>query len=358
MARNKKLLILLSLTLVFIMVLTGCGNNTSEVGENEGPVEGSTEGKPEGSSDDKWPVEPIRVILPAAPGGSLDVGIRQMQPYFEEILGVPFLIDSRPGGQNMIAANLIAEAKPDGYTIGNMGFPHTEMSFATMDTDLTFDDYDCIGIHEGDVGILRVHDDSEFQTFGELLDYAIENPGGISVSVSQMIGPHTFYMLQLAEAIGTEFNIVDFGGGNPARTALLGKHVDLCCTNVNASMPIDEGTRVIAVMHDENLWPEFTDDAPTANEVLEEKYGVTVPNMGVYYGLIAPAGFKEQYPERYEKLCSAYESVVHNPEYIKYLEELEQDIKLFWMDSEEMTKMVNDNYKLYTENKALFDGMY
>lgn len=356
MKGNKKILVLLIMSLFLAFVVIGCAKNANEGGVSS-PA-GETEGGAEKAADDNWPTRPIRVILPAAAGGSLDVGVRQMQPFFEEILGVPFIVDPRPGGQNILAANLLAESEPDGYTIGNFGFPHTEMSFVMMDTDLTLEDFDCLGIHENDVGVLRVHDEGRFQTFEELLDFAIANPGEVSISVSQLIGPHTFYLLQLEEAVGAKFNIIDFGGGNPARTALLGKHVDVCCTNINASMPIDEGTKVIVVTHNENKWPELTDNAPTHNEVLQEKYGVTLPDMGVNYGLLAPAGFKEKYPERFEKLTKAYEDVINNPEYLEMLKEAQQDMKVTWMNHEEMTNFVKENYEMYSKNKHLFETLY
>lgn len=358
MAINKKLLILLSLTLVFIMVLTGCGNNTSEVGENEGPVEGSTEGKPEGSSDDNFPVNPIRLVLPVAPGGLLDVGIRQMQPYLEKELGVPLVIDNRPGGQSLLMANMVAEAEPDGYTLGNLGMPHTEISFAMLDTDIGVDSYDYICVNQADIGIIRVHKDSEFQTFEEFIKYAVDHPGEISSSVSEMLAPHAFYMYQLGKTLGTEFTIVDFGGGSPARMALVGKHVDCSCTNVHGSLHVAEDTKVLAVCHDTNNWPELTDNAPTVNEVLEDLYGVTAPNMGAYYGFIAPKGLKEKYPERFDKIYKAFETVVHDPEFLDGLKELKEDTKVVWMNSEEMEELVRSNYEMYLELKDEYEGIH
>jgi putative tricarboxylic transport membrane protein len=357
LARNKKLLILLSLTLVFIMVLTGCGNK-SEVGENKGSVEGTTEGGAKAPSDDNWPVNPIRLVLPVAPGGLLDVGIRQMQPYLEKELGVPLVIDNRPGGQSLLMANMVAEAEPDGYTLGNLGMPHTEISFAMLDTDIGVDSYDYICVNQADIGIIRVHKDSEFQTFEDFIKYAVDHPGEISTSVSEMLAPHAFYMYQLGKLLGTEFTIVDFGGGSPARMALVGKHVDCSCTNVHGSLHVAEDTKVLAVCHDTNNWPELTDNAPTVNEVLEKLYGVTAPNMGAYYGFIAPKGLKEKYPERFEKIYKAFETVVHDPEYLEGLKELKEDTKVVWMNSEEMEELVRSNYEMYLELKDEYEGIH
>ena len=357
MKGNKKILVLLIMSLFLVFVLIGCANNANK-GEVSSPA-GETDEETEAPVDDKWPERPITIVLPVEPGGLLDVGLRQMQPFLEKELGVPIVVDNRSGGQSMLMATYVAEAEPDGYTIGNLGMPHTEISLAILDTKITPDSYDFLLINQADIGIIRVRwDDSRFQTFEDFLEYAIANPGKVTVSVSEMTGPHAFWTYQLGKTLGTSFSIVDFGGGSPARMALVGGHVDSSATNVHGSLHVAEETKVLSVASDENKWPDLTDNAPTVNEVLQKVYGKTVPNMGAYYGFIAPKGLKEKYPQRFEKLVKAFESVLQNPEYMALLKETKEDTKVFYMNSEDMENFFRENVKMYTELKDEFQGIH
>jgi len=359
MKENKKILVLLIMSLFLVFVLIGCANNANGGKVNEGSPEVETEGGAEKAADDKWPERPITIVLPVEPGGLLDVGLRQMQPFLEKELGVPVIVENRSGGQSMLMATYVAEAEPDGYTIGNLGMPHTEISLAILDTEITADSYDYLLINQADIGIIRVkRDDSRFQTLEDYLKYAVDNPGKVTVSVSEMTGPHAFWQYQLGKTIGTSFSIVDFAGGSPARMALVGGHVDSSATNVHGSLHVAEETKVLGVASDENKWPDLTDNAPTVNEVVQKLYGKTVPNMGAYYGFIAPAGLKEKYPQRFEKLVESFEAVLQNPEYLALLKETKEDTKVFYMNSEEMENFFRENVKMYSELAEEFQGIH
>jgi len=71
---------------------------------------------------EKFPVRPVRLIIPYAPGGATDITARQLQPKLAEAWGQPIVIDNRPGASGNIALELAARAAPDGYTlfVGNV----------------------------------------------------------------------------------------------------------------------------------------------------------------------------------------------------------------------------------------------
>src|SRR5215216_5461976 len=64
-----------------------------------------------------YPVKPVRVIVPFPPGGISDVLSRVMAQYLTTAMGQQFVVDNRPGAGTTIAADLVAKAPPDGYTI-------------------------------------------------------------------------------------------------------------------------------------------------------------------------------------------------------------------------------------------------
>ncbi len=72
-----------------------------------------------------YPVKPVRVIVPFAPGGSADVFGRFIAQRLQESLGQSFVVDNRPGGGSVIGTDAVAKAAPDGYTLLVMSNTHT-----------------------------------------------------------------------------------------------------------------------------------------------------------------------------------------------------------------------------------------
>src|SRR5688572_32315073 len=67
-----------------------------------------------------YPVKPVRIVNPAAPGGNSDIFFRLLQPKMSESLGQPIVMDYRPGAGGTVGGEAIARAAPDGYTTGIM----------------------------------------------------------------------------------------------------------------------------------------------------------------------------------------------------------------------------------------------
>ena len=72
-----------------------------------------------------WPTQPIRWIVPYAPGGSADVVTRLLAQKLNQSLGQPFVVENKPGANTVLAAEAVAAAKPDGYTLLAAATNHT-----------------------------------------------------------------------------------------------------------------------------------------------------------------------------------------------------------------------------------------
>src|ERR671914_264177 len=71
-----------------------------------------------GAAAQTFPVKPVRIVNPAAPGGNSDVFFRLLQPKMNEVLGQPIVMDYRPGAGGTVGGEVIARSAPDGYTTG------------------------------------------------------------------------------------------------------------------------------------------------------------------------------------------------------------------------------------------------
>lgn len=336
---KSRLAVLLSLLLVFALIgslAVGCGEKKAD---DPTPVV------------DNWPEREIRVIVPFAAGGGTDTSARQIQPYLEKQLGVPLVIDNRGGGNTIIGTTMLKEARPDGYTIGVFAAPHFDFSIVTLGAPYKLEDFEIVGVHAADPGLIRIHkDETRFTNFQELIEYARKHPGEVTFSVSAITSSNYLGLKIIEQEMGVEFNIVNFDGGNPARVALAGKHVDATHAGVFNSLHIADDSKVIAVHYHENKWPDITDNAPTINELL----GKAVADTGSFYFMIAPAQVKVQYPARFEKLCQAYEAALMDPEFIEAMKKIGEDTKYIYLDHVQGTEFFKLSISALEKYKDFF----
>lgn len=302
--------------------------------------------------EEEFPVRPIRVIVHTPPGGGADTNMRLLQPFLEEELGVPLMLDNRPGAASMMGPKLVSESDGDGYTIGMGGSPHNEVGLLTMEGMFEPDDICFLGALTLDAAVIQVRKDAPWDTFEEFIEDAKTKPGEITASVGTATGDNYLGFRLIEEAAGIDLNIVSFGGGSPARLALAGGHVDVNHASLFSSQHIAESVKVLAVHWEENNWPELTGNAPTVVEILPN---IGKVNCGTIDFLLAPAELKEKYPERYLFLAQAVENVINNPEFQKKLEELGVTGRWNYMNHEEMTNYFYDNLENYRKFLPYFE---
>jgi tripartite-type tricarboxylate transporter receptor subunit TctC len=299
-----------------------------------------------------FPTKPIRLIVHTPAGGGADTNIRHLQPFLEAELGVPVMLDNRPGAASMIGPKLVSESEPDGYTIGMGGSPHNEVGLLTMEGMFEPEDICILGSLTLDAAVIQVRKDSPWNTFEEFIEDAKKRPGEITASVGTATGDNYLGFRLIEEATGIDLNIVSFGGGSPARLALAGGHVDVNHASLFSSRHIAEDVRVLAVHWDTNNWREMTDNAPTIVELIPD---IKKVKCGTIDFMLAPGGLKEKYPERYEFLAKAIGNAINNPEFQKKLEELGATKQWNYMDQDEMTEYFYGNIESYREYLPYFE---
>lgn len=253
-----------------------------------------------------WPTDrPIDLIVAFAPGGGTDIMLRALAPFIEAELDTQIPVMNRPGAAGEITYTALSQAKPDGYTISSLNTP----GFLTMQIDkkLRFEPAAICPIARivEDPGTFIVQAGSEFKSLADVVAYAKEHPGAVSVGTTGMGTDEHLAMLQLEKATGVKLTAVPFGGANEAKTALLGGHVTMIGLNVGEYASADHDSfRALAQFADQRS--VLAADLPTARE-----QGIDVL-MSSERGIAARCDVPEEIRAR---LSAAVDAALANPKF-------------------------------------------
>jgi len=262
-----------------------------------------------------YPTRPVTLVVPFAAGGPTDVVARTLAQAMGKPLGQTVVVENKLGAGGTIAANYVAKAAPDGYTIF---IHHNGMATApALYRKLPFDpmtDFEYIG-QVADVPMtLLGRKDLPPDTLKDLIPYLKANAQKINLAnaglgaVSQLCG------MLFMQAIGTEFTPVPFQGTAPAMVALLGGQVDILCDQTTQTIPQIKGGKVkfYGVTTKERI--KALPDAPTLDE-----QGLKGFEVLVWHGVYAPKGTPKAVVDR---INAALRTALKDPDFVKREEAL------------------------------------
>ncbi|WP_160121876.1 tripartite tricarboxylate transporter substrate binding protein [Rhodovarius lipocyclicus] len=229
------------------------------------------------------PDRPIRLIVPWPPGGSADAQLRSLSDLTTRALGQPMLVENRSGaGGTLHAVYLAREARPDGYTLGQMHLSvvRRPMLVSRPQWDATTDFTHIIGLTGWLFG-MAVPANSRFADFRAMVAYAKANPGKVTYSTSGIATTNHLAMEEIAAKEGIELLHVPFRGSNEGVTAALGGQVDMVADSSAWAPQVEAGQmRLLSVWSAERARRFPT--VPTLRElghdmVVTSNYGVSGP---------------------------------------------------------------------------------
>lgn len=187
----------------------------------------------------EFPARPVTVINSFAAGGNADIVVRLVGQRLESALGQPLVIENRPGANGVIAADAVARAKPDGYTLllVSGAFP----TMAATAKKLPFDPvkgYSWVSMMISYPLVVAVGADSPYKTLGELVAGAKAQPGKLNYS-SAGVGSLFHLATGLFEATaGIDMTHIPYKGGSQPLTELMGgSKVDLTFNTLSVVAP-------------------------------------------------------------------------------------------------------------------------
>lgn len=258
--------------------------------------------------------QPVRLVVPLAPGGGGDVVARYLAPHLQKQLGLPVIVDNRPGGATVIGTDIVAKSPPDGHTLLLATSSHTiNKNFVSLPFD-PLQDFRGVSLVATSPLVLTVNPArTDVHTLQELLDLVRSKPKGMTYASSGLGGlPHLSGEL-LAQLADVTLLHVPYKGSGPAELDLLSGHVDMYFGSPSSMMPhVKAGNlRMIASTGAERS-PAF-DHVPTLSE--------TFPGNGAetFYAILAPAGTLDPV---IEQLHEAVIAVLQDEEIRKGLSDL------------------------------------
>jgi len=234
-----------------------------------------------------WPSKPIRMIVPAAPGGSADPLARLVAEELGRVLQQPLVVENRPGANGNLGSAMAVKAPADGYTL-LFGWAGTVVSAATLYDSKPYNpqkDLDPIVTVGSVPNIIVVNTSIPVQTLAELTAYAKKNPGKLNFGST---GSGSSYHLSgelYKKTVGVFMVHVPYSSPGAVLTDLVGGRLELAFPGVTAAAPFvkDGRLKAVALMADKRS--DLLPDVPTTAEL-----GQPSLVSETWFGLFAPAG--------------------------------------------------------------------
>jgi len=236
------------------------------------------------ASDDDFPAKPIKMVVGFSAGGSTDVIARALSVQLTQQLKQQVIVDNRPGADSLIATQIVANEKPDGYTILVASGSHAINASLYPDSKV-----DPVSDSEP---IILIGDAANFQgdnpkvearSVEELIELARRNPGKLNYASSAST---TFLATELFKSMANiDMTQVPYKGAGPAVPALIGGEVEVSITSIITMLPHVQSGRARALAVTGARRSQLAPDVPTVTE-----RGLPGYVASTWYGVFAPAG--------------------------------------------------------------------
>ena len=234
----------------------------------------------------EYPVRPIRIVVPFTPGGGTDIIARALGQHLGNVFGQNVIVDNRPGGNTVIASEIVARARPDGYTL--IMQINTLTSLPAMAKDgvgtISLDQFSPVSLVAALPHVLVVHRSVQAVSIKELVALAKAAPGKLNYGTPGVGTPVHLAAAWFASMAGIDLVQVPYKGAAEYTAALLGNHVQMVFGSAPTAIPhVRTGVlRPLGVTTAKRI-PQLP-DVPTIAESGYPGYDIMS-----WYGVLAPA---------------------------------------------------------------------
>jgi len=225
---------------------------------------------------ESYPVRPIRMIIPAAPGGAPDIAGRLIAAEIGRRMGQQVVVENRPGSAGVVGFQATARATPDGYTIGLVTFPiaTNPSMFARLPYD-AFRDLQMVVQLASGVNLLAVGPALPVKSVQELVALARKSPGKLSFGSSGNGTTMHLSMELFKQMTGTNLLHVPYKAIQQAITETIGGQIHIICDNMGSILPYVKNERMRALGVTSAQRSPVMKDLPTVAEQGIPGYEIT-----------------------------------------------------------------------------------
>lgn len=275
-----------------------------------------------------FPVHAIQIVVPVAPGGGTDLLARTLGQKVGEILGQPVVVENRLGAGGNIGVELVARAKPDGYTL--LVSPATIATNVAVYRKLPYDllrDLQAITVVGQTGAVLVVHPSVKANSVREFVELARAKPGELNFGSAGLGSPQHFQAEFFNQLAGTRSNHIPYKGQSQAMNDLVGGQLHYMFSPLQNALPFIQQGRIRALAAASTQRNRALPNVPSLAES-----GYKDVEMSNWFAVYAPAATP---PAVIKKLNAAFVKAGNQPEMKAKLEAMGFDIT--FNSSEEAT---------------------
>ena len=267
-----------------------------------------------------FPAKPVKIVVPFAPGGNLDVTARLVAEHMAKTLGQPVVVENRAGAGGALGSEVVAKSAPDGYTLvtGTTG-TMVVSPLLIPDPPYQLSSFTPIGLMAVTPLVLEVPAASPHRDFRAYLAYVRANPGKVTIGHSGNGTTNHIAILQLQDALKVDWVVVPYKGSGPALIDLVGGQIDSMVDQTSSSLAQIQGGKLRALAVGTRSRIADMPSVPTLQEEGVANFEAVTPS-----GLFAPAGTP---PEVIRTLAAALNKALEDPGVRRKLAELGSEMR-------------------------------
>jgi len=258
-----------------------------------------------------YPAKPVALIVPFTAGGRTDVVGRIVAQHLQTALGKPVAVVNKPGASSVLGANEVANAKPDGYTLGFFSTSAVTAQY-TVPTPMSLKNYELVAIVNSDPAAIAVAEKAPWQTLKELVDDARTKPGQFRIGMIPGASAQIF-AAGFARAASIDLIQVPFKGDTEGAVALAGGHIEVHVAVPVAYKSLVDGKKVRILAIGAEGRSSLYGNVATFRE-----NGVDLV-IGAFHGVFAPKGT----PSRIvDKIAERVQAALAAPELMRQMSDV------------------------------------
>ena len=261
-----------------------------------------------GAGAQTFPTRQITLLVGFPPGGGTDGPSRVIADRMRASLGVPVVVENRPGGQQMVAIRAVQASPPDGYTL-LVGTGSSLAQNPALNPAIGYDplrDFTLIGQFGVSQGVIVVHSSVPVQTLQELVAYLRKNPGQSYATGGVGAAAHLSMSL-LTSKLGLEMVHVPYKGDGPAMVDLASGRVPIGMMSYISARGAGDKVRILAATSEQRL--PYAPEVPSLSESGLPELAVLDPYT--FFGIVGPPNMP---PEIVARLNRAVQDAVASPD--------------------------------------------